>query len=51
MPGRAFTVGVQWHPEESGDSRLFSGLITAAGARGRNRGGCAHRGELVDPDG
>ncbi len=33
--GRAFAVGVQWHPEESGDVRLFAGLVEA----GRNRRG------------
>jgi gamma-glutamyl-gamma-aminobutyrate hydrolase PuuD len=28
--GRAFAVGVQWHPEENGDTRLFAGLVEAA---------------------
>ena len=28
--GRTFVVGVQWHPEESGDTRLFTGLAEAA---------------------
>ena len=28
--GRTFAVGVQWHPEESGDVRLFAGLVDAA---------------------
>jgi len=28
--GRSFVVGVQWHPEEQGDTRLFTGLVTAA---------------------
>jgi gamma-glutamyl-gamma-aminobutyrate hydrolase PuuD len=28
--GRTFAVGVQWHPEESGDVRLFTGLVDAA---------------------
>jgi putative glutamine amidotransferase len=28
--GRTFVVGVQWHPEESGDVRLFAGLVEAA---------------------
>jgi len=23
-------VGVQWHPEENGDVRLFAGLVDAA---------------------
>jgi anthranilate synthase component 2/putative glutamine amidotransferase len=30
MPGRRFVVGVQWHPEESGDTRLFEALVAAA---------------------
>ena len=30
--GRTFAVGVQWHPEESGDVRLFDGLVAAARA-------------------
>jgi gamma-glutamyl-gamma-aminobutyrate hydrolase PuuD len=37
VPGRAFAVGVQWHPEESsGDVRLFAALV-AAGQRYRER--------------
>ena len=28
--GRTFVVGVQWHPEEHGDVRLFAGLVEAA---------------------
>lgn len=28
--GRSFAVGVQWHPEESGDVSLFAGLVQAA---------------------
>lgn len=31
--GRTFAVGVQWHPEEHGDVRLFAGLVEAATAR------------------
>ncbi len=31
--GRSFAVGVQWHPEESGDLRLFEGLVEAARSR------------------
>lgn len=27
LPDRRFVVGVQWHPEESGDRRLFDALI------------------------
>jgi len=30
--GRSFVVGVQWHPEENGDDRLFIGLVQAARA-------------------
>jgi len=37
--GRTFAVGVQWHPEENGDVRLFVGLVEAARAHaGRRRG-------------
>ena len=31
--GRSFAIGVQWHPEEDGDVRLFDGLVVAAGQR------------------
>ena len=31
LAGRRFVLGVQWHPEESGDRRLFDVLIAAAG--------------------
>lgn len=31
--GEGFVVGVQWHPEEDGDTRLFVALIEAAGQR------------------
>lgn len=30
MPDRSFVVGVQWHPEDSGDQRLFEALVAAA---------------------
>ncbi|MGO8871729.1 MAG: gamma-glutamyl-gamma-aminobutyrate hydrolase family protein [Acidimicrobiales bacterium] len=33
LPGRRFVVGVQWHPEETGDTRLFRALVEAAGRR------------------
>jgi anthranilate synthase component 2/putative glutamine amidotransferase len=37
VPGRAFAVGVQWHPEESSqDVRLFAALVEA-GQRYRDR--------------
>jgi gamma-glutamyl-gamma-aminobutyrate hydrolase PuuD len=29
LPGHRFVVGVQWHPEESGDIRLFEALVGA----------------------
>lgn len=32
-PGRRFVLGVQWHPEEAGDHRLFAALLAAAGTR------------------
>ena len=33
LPGRPFVVGVQWHPEETGDARLFEALVAAAAGR------------------
>ena len=30
-PARRFTVGVQWHPEDTPDHRLFAALVAAAG--------------------
>jgi gamma-glutamyl-gamma-aminobutyrate hydrolase PuuD len=33
LPGHPFVVGVQWHPEESGDTRLFEALVETARAR------------------
>ncbi len=34
LDGHPFALGVQWHPEETGDLRLFRGLVdAAAGAR------------------
>ena len=35
--GRRFCLGVQWHPEESADRRLFAALVAAAG-NGRENG-------------
>jgi gamma-glutamyl-gamma-aminobutyrate hydrolase PuuD len=32
LPGRRFVIGVQWHPEEAGDLRLFEALVGAARA-------------------
>jgi len=37
--GRTFAVGVQWHPEEHGDVRLFAGLVEAARSRRADVGG------------
>jgi gamma-glutamyl-gamma-aminobutyrate hydrolase PuuD len=37
--GRTFVVGVQWHPEETGDRRLFVGLVEAARAVQARRAG------------
>jgi putative glutamine amidotransferase len=35
LPDRRFVVGVQWHPEETGDTRLFEALVDQAlGAAG-----------------
>jgi gamma-glutamyl-gamma-aminobutyrate hydrolase PuuD len=33
LPGHQFVVGVQWHPEETGDRRLFGALVAAAAGR------------------
>ncbi len=33
LPGYRFVVGVQWHPEETGDNRLFEALVGEAAAR------------------
>ncbi|MEV8535862.1 gamma-glutamyl-gamma-aminobutyrate hydrolase family protein [Streptomyces sp. NPDC051211] len=30
LPGETFALGVQWHPERGTDTRVMSGLITAA---------------------
>lgn len=30
LPGHRFVVGIQWHPEESGDTTLFEALVEAA---------------------
>jgi len=31
LPGHRFVLGVQWHPEEAGDRRLFEALVAATG--------------------
>ncbi|HEX8805098.1 MAG TPA: gamma-glutamyl-gamma-aminobutyrate hydrolase family protein [Acidimicrobiales bacterium] len=33
LAGARFALGVQWHPEEDGDVRLFAALVEAAGGR------------------
>jgi gamma-glutamyl-gamma-aminobutyrate hydrolase PuuD len=30
LPGHRFVLGVQWHPEEAGDGRLFEALVAEA---------------------
>ncbi len=45
LEGEAFVVGVQWHPEEPGDARLFEGLVKAA--RGRRAGSLGREGEAT----
>jgi len=30
LPNHRFVVGVQWHPEESGDRRLFDAVVDVA---------------------
>jgi len=37
LPG--FVIGVQWHPEQGQDDRLFSALVSAAAERGAARSG------------
>jgi gamma-glutamyl-gamma-aminobutyrate hydrolase PuuD len=37
LPGRRFVVGVQWHPEESEDRRLFDALLGAVQVRAEAR--------------
>jgi gamma-glutamyl-gamma-aminobutyrate hydrolase PuuD len=31
LTGHRFVVGVQWHPEASGDRRLFEAMVDAIG--------------------
>ncbi|MFG3283639.1 gamma-glutamyl-gamma-aminobutyrate hydrolase family protein [Streptomyces sp. NPDC048111] len=33
LPGPAWVLGVQWHPEMGGDTRVMEGLVRAASAR------------------
>ena len=40
LPGKAFTIGVQWHPEENpADNRLFVALVQAAAQYGAEKQG------------
>jgi putative glutamine amidotransferase len=34
-PSRTFTIGVQWHPEDTSDFRVFAALVEAAADRHR----------------
>jgi putative glutamine amidotransferase len=38
-PSRTFTIGVQWHPEDTSDFRVFAALVEAAGERHRRQSG------------
>jgi gamma-glutamyl-gamma-aminobutyrate hydrolase PuuD len=38
LDARTFAVGVQWHPEETGDTRLFEGLVAASDEWRSHRG-------------
>ena len=40
-PQRRFTLGVQWHPEADGDSRVIAALVEEARAFARDRRGSA----------
>ena len=31
LPAARFVLGVQWHPEENGDARLFDALVDSVG--------------------
>ncbi len=43
LPTSRFVVGEQWHPEESGDRRLFDALVEEASRRASGRKGrCGH---------
>ena len=44
LPGYRFVVGVQWHPEETGDLRLFEALVDAASAGREPNDGRPERG-------
>ena len=50
LPGRAFAVGVQWHPEETGDVRLFADWSPRPAPRRSGRSGWRIDGEPAIPD-
>ncbi|WP_172385301.1 gamma-glutamyl-gamma-aminobutyrate hydrolase family protein [Streptomyces sp. MNP-20] len=41
LPGPAWVLGVQWHPEAGTDTRVMEGLVAAAAAPRRGAGNCA----------
>ena len=43
LGGSTFVLGVQWHPEESGDQRSFDALVAEARAYRSRRGAAEHR--------
>jgi putative glutamine amidotransferase len=46
-----FVIGVQWHPEDSADARLFAALVTAAAGVAATAAGRAARQGLGSDDG
>ena len=46
LPGEAFVLGVQWHPEADERSRVIGALVEAASAR---RDGAVARGAVAEP--
>jgi hypothetical protein len=44
LDGHPFGIGVQWHPEEGADMRIFDELSAAAAAR---RSGAGARGAVA----
>ena len=53
LPGHPFAVGVQWHPEEGDDLRLFEALVSAAqtGAAARASARAAEEKAAKQPSG
>ncbi|MDA8380787.1 MAG: gamma-glutamyl-gamma-aminobutyrate hydrolase family protein [Actinomycetota bacterium] len=50
MPGRRFVVGVQWHPEQDREVRLFSALVEAAGGLAKPEPLPASAERIEEPD-